>query len=101
MKAKKTQPASKLVWWIARLASLRVPYNGKIPKPKVGDIVVEVTHIAGLAKHQLGLHSAIGELLEIGEDEHKSPKYLIKSFDSNVGNTWWSNAYIAVVWEKQ
>jgi hypothetical protein len=90
----KEEPASRIVWWLARMAMLQ-PYPR--PKIKIGDTVVESSHLLGLARHRLGLHSALGELVEI-EGEWPYPKrYLIRSFDPVVGETWWSNAKVELV----
>ena len=88
-----TTTASRWVWWIASLAMER-PYPRR--EPKVGDTVVEVTHLCGLARHRLGLHTAIGELLEIRRGKY-GLEYLIKSADPNEGETWWENARIEVI----
>ena len=66
----------------------------------LGDTVVESSHLLGLARHRLGLHSALGELVEI-EGEWPYPKrFLIRSFDPSVGETWWSNASVELVEKK-
>lgn len=89
-----TETASRWVWWIAELA-MKQPHPR--PTAKVGDIVVEVTHLIGLAHHQLGRHKAIGELLEIEEGGKYGTRYLIKSADPNEGETWWENCRIEVI----
>lgn len=74
------------------------PYPRAVPK--VGDTVVETTHLIGLARHRLGLHKALGTLIEIDESGGEYGKrYLIKSHDPEEGETWWSNAMIVVVEE--
>lgn len=88
-----TKTVSRWVWWIASLAMER-PYPRR--EPQVGDTVVEVTHLIGLARHRLGLHQAIGELLEIRRGKF-GPEYLIKSADPAEGETWWENARIEVI----
>ena len=90
----KTEPASRLVWWLARMASLQ-----SYPRPdiKIGDTVVESSHLLGLCRHRIGLHSALGELVAI-EGEWPYPKrFLIRSFDPTVGETWWANARVELV----
>lgn len=94
---RKTQTASRSVWWIIRLA-MNLPYPR--PVPKVGDTVVETTHCLGLARHRLGLHKALGELLAVEKGEYGGERYLIKSFDPAEGETWWENAMIVRVEER-
>lgn len=89
-----TETASRWVWLIAILA-MKLPYPRE--KPRVGDIVVETTHLFSLAQHRIGLHKAVGELLEIDKDKNGQPAYLIKSIDPYVGKTWWVNADITVI----
>lgn len=74
------------------------PYPRAVPK--VGDTVVETTHLLGLARHRLGLHKALGTLIEIDASGGEYGKrYLIKSHDPEEGETWWSNALVVVVEE--
>jgi hypothetical protein len=84
------QYASRLVWWIASLAD----WTSRV---KVGDIVVEVTHCIGMARHQLGLHSAIGELLAI-EETAEGTTYTIRTIEGNEQR--WTNAKMCVVESK-
>lgn len=70
------ESASRLVWWLARMALKQM---GLQERPKVGDTVVEVTHLLGLAKHQLGLVSAVGELIKIEKDEQRGTLYTIRT----------------------
>lgn len=96
--SEKTETASRWVWWIANMA-MNQPYPRK--DPKVGDIVVEVTHLMGLTRARLGRHSAIGELLEIDESGGEwNKRYLIRSADPAEGDNWWGNARIEVVESK-
>jgi hypothetical protein len=90
----KTEPASRHVWWLARLAMLQ-----SYPRPQIqiGDTVVESTHLLGLARHRLGLHSALGELIAIEGEWPYPERYLIRSFDPTVGETWWFNARVELV----
>lgn len=81
------QYASRLVWWIAGLADWTKPV-------KVGDTVVEVTHRLGLARKQLGLHSAIGELLKI-EETPEGVTYTILDIEGKEQR--WTNAKMCVV----
>ena len=81
------QYASRLVWWIAGLADWTKPV-------KVGDTVVEVTHRLGLARKQLGLHSAIGELLKI-EETPEGVTYTIRDIEGKEQR--WTNAKMCVV----
>ena len=91
----KTETASRLVWWIARLA---LHQKGHIEPAKVGDMVVEVTHLMGLARHQLGLLTAVGELVAIEDDSgvnHTGKIYAIKGLDGKV--TRWGNADVVAI----
>jgi len=81
------QYASRLVWWIAGLADWTKPV-------KVGDTVVEVTHRLGMARKQLGLHSAIGELLKI-EETPEGVTYTIRDIEGE--DQRWTNAKMCVV----
>ncbi len=81
------QYASRLVWWIAGLADWTKPV-------KVGDTVVEVTHRMGLARKQLGLHSALGELLKI-EETPEGVTYTIRDIEGKEQR--WTNAKMCVV----
>lgn len=81
------QYASRLVWWIAHLADWTKPV-------KVGDTVVEVTHRMGLARHQLGLHSALGELLKI-EEEREGTTYTIRDIEGQERR--WTNCKMCLV----
>ena len=81
------QYASRLVWWVASLADWTKPV-------KVGDTVVEVTHRLGLARKQLGLHSAIGELLKI-EETPEGVTYTLRDIEGIERR--WTNAKMCVV----
>jgi len=81
------QYASRLVWWIAGLADWTKPV-------KVGDTVVEVTHRLGLARKQLGLHSALGELLKI-EETPEGVTYTLRDIEGIERR--WTNAKMCVV----
>jgi hypothetical protein len=87
-----TETASPLVWWLARLALRQM---GRQPRPEVGDTVVEVTHLMGLARHRLGLLSAVGELVKVEADEHQMPIYTIRGLEGK--ETRWSNAEIVTI----
>lgn len=89
-----TEPqwASKLVWWLASLAS--VPPR-EYREPKVGDIVIETTHRLGMARHGLGLISAVGELIAIEKNETEGTIYTIRTLEGKEQR--WSNAHISVV----
>lgn len=64
-------------------------------KPQIGDIVVEVTHIIGLAKHQLGLETAVGELIDINPTDAGGVRYTLKTLDGETQN--WENASMVVI----
>lgn len=87
-----SENASRLVWWLARAALRQM---GRQPKPKVGDVVVEVTHLLGMARHRLGLLSAVGELLAIEEQEHLGPAYTIRTIEGKEQR--WSNAEMVTI----
>ena len=87
-----TETASPLVWWLARLAMRQM---GRQPRPEVGDTVVEITHLLGLARHRLGLLSAVGELVKVEADEHQMPIYTIRGPEGK--ETRWSNAEIVTI----
>ena len=84
------QYASHLVRWIVWLADWTKPV-------KVGDIVVEVTHVIGLSRSQLGLHSAIGELLKVEQDT-SGTTYTIRDIEGKEQR--WTNAKICLVEER-
>lgn len=84
-----SQYASHLVWWIARLVDWTKPV-------KVGDTVVEVTHLLGMARHQLGLHAAIGTLLVI-EKMDEGVAYTIRDIEGRTRQ--WTNAKVCLVEE--
>ena len=91
--------ASKYIWLVARLA-MGLPYPRKTPE--VGDLVVETTHIMGLARHKLGFEKALGYVLEIDDSDGEwNKRYLIESLDKECGQTWWSNCLFEVVEEKE
>lgn len=81
------QYASRLVWWVAGLADWTKPV-------KVGDTVVEVTHRMGMARKQLGLHSALGELLKI-EETPEGVTYTLRDIEGIERR--WTNAKMCVV----
>lgn len=89
-----TEPewASKLVWWLASLASVPPP---EWREPRVGDIVVETTHRLGMARHGLGLIAAVGELLKIEETKEEGKIYTIRTLEGKEQR--WSNADMSVV----
>lgn len=86
------QWASKLVWWLASLAS--VPPR-EYREPKVGDIVIETTHRLGMARHGLGLIAAVGELIAIEKNETEGTIYTIRTLEGKEQR--WSNAHMSVV----
>ena len=88
----KTETASRLVWWIARLA---IRQMGGTTKAKVGDEVVEVTHLFGLAHHRIGLLTAVGELVKIEEDPKHGNIYTIKGLDGQ--EVRWANAEVVTI----
>ena len=94
MPREEPQSATRWAWWVARLANELTMHRREWLEPKVGDTVVETTHILGLARHALGLEAAAGELLEIGEGRY-GKKYLIKNPAGKL--TWWENARIVVI----
>lgn len=89
-----TEPqwASKLVWWLASLAS--VPPR-EYREPKVGDIVVETTHRLGMARHSLGLIDAVGELIAIEKDDKRGTIYTLRTLEGKEQR--WENAHMSVV----
>ena len=88
-----TEPqwASKLVWWLADVASRAHPWR----EPQVGDAVVEITHRLGMARHSLGLIDAVGELIAIEKDEKEGTIYTIRTLEGKERR--WSNARMVVV----
>jgi hypothetical protein len=84
--------ASRLVWWLARLALKQM---GRQPVPKLGDSVVEVTHLMGLARKQLGLLSAVGKLVGVEQDEHQGTIYTILTIEGKYQR--WENANVVTV----
>jgi len=85
--------ASSLVWMIGRLA-LKARYED-VCKPQVGDTVIEVTHLMGMARHKLGLLSAVGELLKVEQIEGEGEAYTIRTIEGVEQR--WLNAKIYVV----
>lgn len=79
--------ASRLIWWIVGLADWTKPV-------KVGDIVVEATHLMGLARKKLGLHSALGELLKI-EETQEGKVYTLRDVEGIERR--WTNAKMCLV----
>ena len=55
----------KLVWYLAREVMKRKDYMSD--RPEIGDIVIEVTHLMGGAKQQIGSPFAFGRVIEIRE----------------------------------
>jgi hypothetical protein len=88
-----SENASSLVWMIGRLA-LKAPYD-HVCKPQVGDTVIEVTHLMGLARHGLGLLSAVGELLKIEQIEGEGEVFTIRTVEGFEQR--WFNAMMYVV----
>jgi len=83
---------SPLIWHLAMLASK--DYSA----PKVGDLVVENTHLIGFAKHRVGLVKAFGRLKSIEELDGMMKgmkKYTIINMDGN--ETVWENAHFCIV----
>jgi len=89
-KQSQTQTANKWVWYIARLA-LELWGDGKRRDPVVGDMVVETTHLVGLARHKLGLECAVGELMEITTGDY-GKKYRIKTLSGEF--QYWENCLL-------
>lgn len=87
--------ASKKAWWIAMLANELTMCRREWLEPRVGDVVVETTHTIMLARHQLGLDSAIGEIIEITDDAKRGKRYLLKGVDDKLA--WWENARMVVI----
>jgi hypothetical protein len=85
--------ASPLVYLLIR--GLLTARTTDIFHPQVGDMVVEVTHLMGLAQHKLGLLSAVGELLKIEEIEGEGQRFTIRTVEGN--ETRWLNAEFYVV----
>ena len=94
MPREEPQSATRWAWWVARLANELTMYRREWLEPKVGDTVVETTHILGLARHALGLEAAAGELVEIADGTY-GKKYLVKNPAGKL--TWWENARIVVI----
>lgn len=88
----KTEMASRLVWWIARLASKQMGFQ---PRPQVGDMVVEITHTLGLARRRLGLLSAVGELLRVEAGGPLGPVYVIRNLNGEEAR--WENAQLVTI----
>lgn len=85
--------ASILVWLLGRMA-LHAPYEAT-SNPKVGDIVIEITHLMGLAKHSLGLLSAVGTLLRIDDGGSQGEIYTIRTVEGIEQR--WRNAMVYVL----
>ena len=88
---RKLSNASPLVYYLG-LAVLRDP---EIRKPKIGDMVIEVTHLINYSKLKLGLLSAVGELISIEQDEEYGEAYVIKTIEGKEER--WLNADIRVI----
>ncbi|MFA5187648.1 MAG: hypothetical protein WC551_14300 [Patescibacteria group bacterium] len=88
-----SENASPLVWMIVRLA-LKARYED-VCKPQVGDTVVEVTHLMGMARHGLGLLSAVGELLKVEQIEGEGEVFTIRTVEGIEQR--WLNAMMYVV----
>jgi len=85
--------ASPLVWMIGSLA-LKARYED-VCKPQVGDTVIEVTHLMGMARHKLGLLSAVGELVKVEQIEGEGEAYTIRTVEGVEQR--WLNAKMYVV----
>lgn len=92
--SKDRQWASKLVWWLASLANKQREHL----EPEVGDTVVETTHRLGLAKHGLGLISAVGELIAIETNNETGTAYTIRTLEGKEQR--WVNAKMEVLEKK-
>jgi len=90
-----TEKASRLVWWLIDLALALRQKEPHPAAPRVGDIVVEMTHTIGLAKHRLGLVSAVGELIRIEEDS-LGKVWVIKTLEGG-REVRWRNANVLVI----
>lgn len=86
---------SPLVWQMVRMATELMQLRVEPRRPKVGDTVIEYTHVLGLARKRLGLVSAVGQLIEVTKDEHGHDKYLIRTPAGE--ETWWDNAGLFVI----
>ena len=83
---------SPLIWHLAMLASKDYTY------PKVGDLVVENTHLIGFARKKVGLMNAFGRLKKIedmGGMMAGLKKYTIECMDGK--EQTWENANFCVV----
>lgn len=94
LKHGQTEPqwASRLIWWIASLASCP-PLEQR--NPEIGDIVVETTHRLGMARHGLGLLDAIGELIAIEKLGDWDKIYTIRTLEGKERR--WQNSSFSVV----
>ncbi len=86
------ETASRLVWWLAKMAMQQM---GRQPEPKIGDTVIEVTHLMGLARKRLGLLSAVGELIAIENDEQRGTLYTIRTLEGKEQR--WENAELVTI----
>lgn len=84
--------ASRLVWWLCRMALLQMGFKSR---PEIGDTVVEVTHVLGLAKKRLGLLSAVGELIKIEKDDQRGTLYTIRTIEGKEQR--WENAEMVTI----
>ena len=84
---------SKLVWWLALLAGKATNYK----KPKVGDWVVENTHLIGFAKRRVGLVEAVGKLISIENSPTEGEIHTIETLE---GKTQvWKNSSFSLLEE--
>ena len=88
-----SENASPLVWMIGRLA-LKARYEA-VCKPQVGDTVVEVTHLMGMARHRLGMLSAVGELMKVEQIDGEGEVFTIRTVEGVEQR--WLNAEMYVV----
>lgn len=87
-----TQEASRLVWWLAMLALKQLSLWREI---RVGDWVIEASHILGLAKHRLGLMKAVGKVSHIHVSPSGDITYTLEGLDGK--ETSWGNASMIVI----
>lgn len=93
------QSASRLVYWLARLALKHAnECTHHREKPEVGDIVIEYTHTIGLGHKQLGLIGAVGELIRVEKDDAWGTAFIIKTLEGKEQR--WVNASMLVVLKK-
>ncbi len=92
-----TETYSPYVYYIVKQALALAVHSVNL-EPRVGDVVVEFSHVLGTAQRRVGRTAAFGTLVGI-ECDDMDVIYTIKSLEGET--TRWRNAEILVVYRNE